>query len=156
MNEVTKETIQEWVCLVSKELGNVLYDDHYFEDRYIKVVSDGQRWIDVYVKFPNQNVLVFQSRGGYVDTECTTVYRPGKWVLHLQGLFERAMAKRERIDQESKAEKIAALMPIYDDEFFANGGNYEGQTNPKAKTTLEELAELIHQLIEDAVYNHME
>lgn len=122
------------------------------------------RWFKVSLRrggYPERLTLVyyatrhkrgFGSEGGGLFKSCE-VFRPGRWV----GVFEdkivkaaRKAAAKHRLNRMAFATRFDPI----DDAFIFNGKGKTKSERPE-QNTLGELAELIHQLIDNAVNDHM-
>ena len=160
-----KYTASQMFDLIGLAGEQELFSSHYpgVLWREIKISND-YRWLKVWLRrdeYPERLTLVYYATrlaGGYGSEgrklfKSCEVFRPGKWVAALEEQIIKAARKEAAAQRLKRMAHMTRFEPI-DDAFIFNGKGKQTSERPP-QNTLEELAELIHQLIDNAVNDHM-
>ena len=158
-----KYTAEQVFDLINLAIDLGLVSSHYPGSLWGALdVDNDYRWLKVSLRrdsFSRRLTLVYyatrQSGGGGTSSlfKSCEVFRPGQWVTVLEGKIVKATRKEATEIRHKRMAHMTRFDPI-DDAFIFNGKGKPKSERPE-QNTLEELAELIHQLIDNAVNDHM-
>lgn len=146
-----EDAIRAMVFTVGSELGGMssdYYSSKEYEDRYIIIRTYSSYGREVLVKAPanfdgmpdGEPTSVFQAKARFryeaIAGYDIVRFRKGRWILHVEQLYQQAQAAIDERQSAANHEEAVAFEPIDDSATFNNPPGYRPVV--KAEPTLEE------------------